>query len=101
MTGYLIMAAMGSIGLSDNYTDSYIKVQFGSADNHNFDEITTGLPIFFLLSKNAAGYTGNSKLIAVTAITYKTAVLNANTLQAEIFYTTSPTLTKTYTVTLR
>ena len=98
--GLIADAAMGSIELSTSFTHSYIKVRFGSADNHNFDEITTGLPVCFLLSKNEPGYIGNSKLIAVTAITYKTSVLNANTLQADIFYTTSPSLTKNYTVTL-
>lgn len=98
--GLLDDAVEGTVESSDNYTNSYVKVRFGAADNHNFDELTTGLPVCFLLTKNEAGYIGNSKLIAVTSITYKTAVLNANTLQSEIIYTTSPMLTKTYTITL-
>lgn len=94
-------AATGTVELSDNYKNAYVKVSFGTGDNHNFDDISTGLPICFLLSKNQAGYIGNSKLIAITAITYKTSVMNANTLQTQIYYTTSPTLTKTYSINLQ
>ncbi len=99
--GTLENAAKGTVTSSDNYKNSYVRVSFGLGDNHNFDDLTNGLPIVFLLEKNEPVYTGNSILTSHTSIIYRTSVMDANTLQSQIYYTTSPSTSRTHTITLQ
>lgn len=79
--------------------DAYVEMSFGATQVADFDTISTGVPIVFVLQENESVYTGNTRLRFTTTLRYRTQLMDFTGSTAQWFYFNTEDVSVPITVT--